>query len=166
MMQCVKFVSYSILVNREPKGFGLFIWGILYSPRRLTLTPFFFYCVMKVYLVLSHKLIEMVLYEGFSLSKRNPILITHLLFANDTFLFCMINRNDCQKVLNILETYDRILSQQVNGIEEKFPSFSINLLLRIWRRKFKRCWELGSHRIFFLKKIKSFLRCVCKTIGS
>ena len=73
----------------------------------------------------------MVLYEGFSLSKRNPILITHLLFANDTFLFCMINRNDCQKVLNILETYDRILSQQVNGIEEKFPSFSINLLLRI-----------------------------------
>ena len=114
--------------------------------------PFFFYYVMKVYLVLSHRLIEMVLYEGFSLSKRNPILITHLLFANDTFLFCMINRNDCQKVLNILETYDRILSQQVNGIEEKFPSFSINLLLRIWRRKFKRCWELGSHRIFFLKK--------------
>ena len=86
---------------------------------------------MKVYLVLSHRLIEMVLYEGFSLSKRNPILITHLLFANDTFLFCMINRNDCQKVLNILETYDRILSQQVNGIEEKFPFFSIDLLLRI-----------------------------------
>ena len=69
--------------------------------------------------------------RGIFFEQENPILITHLPFANDTFLFCMINRNDFQKVLNILETYDRILSQQVNGIEEKFPSFSINLLLRI-----------------------------------
>ena len=55
---CVKFVSYSILVNRQPKGFDLFIWGVHQGD---SLSPTFFYCVMKVSLVLSHRRIEMVL---------------------------------------------------------------------------------------------------------
>lgn len=53
MMLCVKFVSYSILVNRESKGFGLFVWGIYLDD---SLLPFFnFYCVMKFSLVFISK---------------------------------------------------------------------------------------------------------------
>ena len=42
MMLCVKFVSYSILVNRQPKGFGLFIWGV-HQGDSLS-PPFFLLC--------------------------------------------------------------------------------------------------------------------------
>ena len=42
MMLCVKFVSYSILVNRESKGFGLFVWGIHQGD---SLSPFFIFIV-------------------------------------------------------------------------------------------------------------------------
>ena len=57
----------------------------------------------------------------------------------------MANRNDCQRVLNILETYERILGQQVNRIEAKLPSFSIN---HFWGYERGNSGGVRSHRVF------------------
>ena len=40
--------------------------------------------------------------------------LSHLLFANDSLLFCRATTEECAKVLNILETYENAFGQKVN----------------------------------------------------
>ena len=40
--------------------------------------------------------------------------LTHLLFVDDSLLFCKANNQDCQKVLEILSSYERVLGQKLN----------------------------------------------------
>ena len=42
------------------------------------------------------------------------MLLTHLFFVDDSLLFCKANQQDCQKILDILETYRKCLGQQIN----------------------------------------------------
>ena len=51
--------------------------------------------------------------KGFSLRKGGPDL-THLLFADDSLLFCRATLEECEKVLQILESYEQASSQKVN----------------------------------------------------
>ena len=78
MMICVKSVSYSILVNGEPKG-------LIYPTRGIRqgnlVSPFLF-------LLCSENASAI---RGFSLGRRSPRL-THLLFADDSVLFYKSNQ--------------------------------------------------------------------------
>ena len=40
--------------------------------------------------------------------------LTHLLFVDNSLLFCKANNQDCQKVLEILSSYERVLGQKLN----------------------------------------------------
>ena len=51
--------------------------------------------------------------RGVSISCNGPKL-THLLFADDSLIFCRAQNNDCQKLLEILGTYERASEQQIN----------------------------------------------------
>ena len=51
--------------------------------------------------------------KGFSLCRGGPEL-THLLFANDSLLFCRATSEECEKVLQILESYEQASGQKVN----------------------------------------------------
>ena len=51
--------------------------------------------------------------HGVSLCRRGPKL-THLLFADDSLLFCRSNLEECAKVLEFLNTYEGALGQKVN----------------------------------------------------
>lgn len=51
--------------------------------------------------------------HGFSLCRRGPKL-THLLFANDSLLFCRAIVEECGHVLDILKNYEETLGQKVN----------------------------------------------------
>ena len=51
--------------------------------------------------------------HGFALSRRSPKL-THLLFTEDSLLFCRSNKKECHKVLEILATYEHLSCQQIN----------------------------------------------------
>ena len=51
--------------------------------------------------------------HGFSLSRRSPAL-THLLFADDSLLFCRSNVEEYQKVLEVLQVYEMSSGQQVS----------------------------------------------------
>ena len=51
--------------------------------------------------------------KGFSLCRGGPEL-THLLFANDSLLFYRATSEECEKVLQILESYEQASGQKVN----------------------------------------------------
>ena len=105
MMLCVKIVSYSILVNREPIGLIQPSRGIYQDD---PLSPFLFLLCTEGLHSLISKAESVGDIKGYSLSRRSPRL-THLLFADDSVLFCRSNTQECHKVLEILATYESIL---------------------------------------------------------
>ena len=97
MIICVKIVSYSILVNCEPKE-------LIHPPRGIhqgnPLSSFLFLLCTEDLLSLISKVENDGAIKGSSLSRRSPIL-THLLFVDDSVLFCRSNRQLSKGVGNI-----------------------------------------------------------------
>ena len=110
IMVCVKTITYSIMVNGEPQG-------LIHPTRGIRqgnpLSPFLFLLRTEG----LHGLIQLATsagdIKGFSLCKRGPAL-THLLFADDSLLFCRATRDECRKIMGILETYEGASGQKVN----------------------------------------------------
>ena len=128
IMVCVKTVSYSVLVNGEPKGLINPTRGICQGD---PLSPFLFLLCMKGLNNLILKAASEGFIHGFALSRRSPKLI-HLLFADDSLLFCRSNRNECQKVLDFLSSYESMSRQQINrGKTSIFFSKSTTTTMRI-----------------------------------
>ena len=91
MLECVHTVSYSILVNGDPKG--------LINPTRgirqgNPLSPFLFLLCMEGLYGLIKKAARAKEINGFSICKRGPKL-THLFFVDDSLLFCKANSQEC-----------------------------------------------------------------------
>ena len=102
MMVCVKTVSYLVLVNGEPKGLIKPSRGIRQGE---PLSPFLFLLCTEGLNNLILKAASEGSLHGFALSRRSPRL-THLLFVDDSLLFCKSNINECQKVLDLLASYE------------------------------------------------------------
>ena len=51
--------------------------------------------------------------RGVSICRNDPRL-TRLLFANDSQIFCKAKENECQKLLEVLATYENASGQQIN----------------------------------------------------
>ena len=127
MMECVKMVSYSVLVNGEPKGLIKPTRGIRQGD---PLSPFLFLLCTEGLNTLIVKAESEGSIHGFALSRRSPKL-THLLFANDSLLFCRSNIYECQKVLDLLASYESMSGQQTNrGKTSIFFSKSTTLDMR------------------------------------
>ena len=110
MMLCVSTVSYSILINGAPKGFIKPTRGIRQGD---PLSPFLFLlCIKGLHGLITQSTLRGDIH-GFSLSKGSRSL-THLLFADDSLLFCRSNVEECQKKLEILHIYERSSGQQIN----------------------------------------------------
>lgn len=93
-----------------------------YPPRR-PLSPYLFLLCSEG----LHRLIQTAAnngdIKGVSICRNGPIL-THVLFADDSLLFCTTTRHDCQKVLEILSTYERLSSQKLNKEKKTLFFFS------------------------------------------
>ena len=127
MMECVKTVSYSVLVNGESKGLIKPTRGIRQGD---PLSPFLFLLCTEGLNNLIVKAESEGSIHGFALSRRSPKLM-HLLFANDSLLFCRSNINECQKVLDLLASYESMSKQQINrGKTSIFFSKSTTLDMR------------------------------------
>ena len=110
LMLCVKMISYSILVNGEPKG-------MIYPTRGICqgdpLSPFLFLLCTEGLNGLINMAENKGNVKGYALCRYSPRL-THFFFADDSLLFCRATIQECQQVLNILETYGRCSGQQIN----------------------------------------------------
>ena len=109
IMLCVKIVTYSVLVNGEPCG--------MIHPRGIRqgdpISPFLFLLYTEGLNGLIKKAERDGDIHGFSLCRRGPKL-THLLFANDSLLFCKATTEECGKVLDILNGYEEASGQKIN----------------------------------------------------
>ena len=110
VMLYVTSVSYSILVNGDPKGMIIPSRGIQQGD---PLSPFLFLLCTEGLHGLISEAAEQGDIRGYSLSRNGPHL-THLLFADDNLLFCRATIQECQKILDILDIYGKCSGQQIN----------------------------------------------------
>ena len=99
--ECISTVSYSILVNGEPKGEISLIRGIRQGG---PLSPYLFLLCLEGLNGMIQQAIRDNLIRGFSLYKNGP-KITHLFFADDSLLFCRARMEDLQAIQHILSLY-------------------------------------------------------------
>ena len=110
IMLCVKTVTYSVLVNGEPCGMIHPTRGIRQGD---PLSPFLFLLCTEGLNGLIKKAERNGDIHGFSLYRRGPKL-THLLFADNSLLFCRATMEECGKVLNMLSDYEDAFGQKIN----------------------------------------------------
>ena len=88
---CVTSVRFSVLVNGSPKGFFGCSRGLRQED---PLSPLLFLLIMEVLSRLLKKTKKCNLIQGFHMGDVNAVgvRISHLLFADDTILFCNASR--------------------------------------------------------------------------
>ena len=103
LMLCVTTVSYSILVNGEPKG-------LIHPSRGIRqgdlISQFLFLLCTEGLHGLINKAAAQDDIRGYSLC-RNNLRLNRLLFAYDSLLFCRSTSQECQRILKILDTYEK-----------------------------------------------------------
>ena len=101
---CVSFVCFSVLVNGSPEGFFGNSRGLKQGH---PLSPLLFLLVMEVLSRLLKKTEECNLIQGFHVGAVNSVevSISHLLFANDTILFCDASREQLLSIRLVLSCF-------------------------------------------------------------
>ncbi|KAK2360556.1 hypothetical protein QL285_085815 [Trifolium repens] len=122
MMVCVSSVNYSALVNFDKvcpihPGRGL--------RQGDPLSPYLFILVTEGLTSLIHKAVASGDLHGVKICRGAPI-VSHLLFADDCFLFCRSNLSETRKLMEILKTYEVASGQEINLSKSKV-FFSQNL---------------------------------------
>lgn len=97
IMRCISSISYSILVNREPKGDILPSRGIRQGH---PLSPYLCLLCSEGLNRLLHMAAREDQIRGFSLCRTNP-QISHLFFTNDSLIFCHATMGDLHSIQEI-----------------------------------------------------------------
>ena len=93
IMQCITTVSYSIMVNGEPKVLFILLGG--YGKVNLCLFFLFLFCAEGLNALLT-QVAKTGDIRGYSLCRARP-KITHLFFADDCLLFCRVTLLNVKK---------------------------------------------------------------------
>jgi hypothetical protein len=109
MMMCVSFVTYSMLVNFDRVGPIVPGRGLRQGD---PLSPYLFILVAEGLSTLIHKGVNKGDIHGVQVCHGAPV-VSHLLFADDCFLFCRANVVEAQH-LTILKTYEATSGQEIN----------------------------------------------------
>ena len=110
IMECVTTVTYSVLINGEPSGEIRPGRGIRQGD---PLSPYLFLLCSEGLHRLIQKATERSDIHGVSICRNGPKL-THLFFADDSLLFCKATTRECEKVMEILLSYEKVLGQKLN----------------------------------------------------
>ncbi|GAU35387.1 hypothetical protein TSUD_160380 [Trifolium subterraneum] len=124
MMLCVSSVNYSVLVNFEKVG-------PIFPGRGLRqddpLSPYLFILVTEGLTTLIKNSVARGDLQGVKICRGAP-LVSHLLFADDCFLFCRSTLEETNHLMSILKTYEDASGQEINMAKsEVFFSRNINM---------------------------------------
>lgn len=110
---CISFIRFSILVNGSPCGFFQSSWGIRQED---PLSRLLFVLVMEALSRLIDKASGVGLLFGFSVGgvASVPLKISHLLFADDTLIFCEANPDSLTYLRVILTCFEATSGLRVN----------------------------------------------------
>jgi hypothetical protein len=110
---CISSASFSVLINGSPAGFFNSSRGIRQGD---PLSPFLFVIVMEAFSRMVKALTDHSLFSGFAVGARGgeQILISHLLFADDTLVFCGASRDQVQAIGNLLICFELVSGLKVN----------------------------------------------------
>ena len=121
VMTCVSSSSFSILINGKP-------FGMINPSRGLRqedpLSPYLFLLCAEGFTSLLAKAENDGKIHGVSICRRAPT-ITHLLFADDSLLFCKASKNEVQVINEVLMGYANASSQCIN-MEKSSVFYSSN----------------------------------------
>ena len=112
-MEAVTTTSYSILINGEPRGFVNPTQGIRQGD---PLSPYFFLLCAEGLSALLRKAREAGVLKGIK-SSRHGVWVSHLLFADDSLLFCQATMEEGQRLLQLLGQYEAASGQAINRKE-------------------------------------------------
>lgn len=108
IMKCITTITYAVLINGTPtqtiipsSGIGDLLSSYLYL-----------LCIEALSFMLAQAKERGHIF-GFQVCTNGPT-ITHLLFADDSLLFCKANIHECDQLLDILKKYKEALGQEVN----------------------------------------------------
>ena len=110
-MECIQSVTYSILVNSEPKGNIIPTRGIRQGD---PLSPYLFLLCLEGLNGLIQHAVDGGQIKGFSLCRSGP-KISHLFFANDSLLFCRARVGDVGSIQALLNLYEKASVQKINS---------------------------------------------------
>ena len=110
MMMCVFSTSYSVLLNGEPTGYIKPSRGIRQGD---PFSPYLFLMCAEGLSALLRKAEREQKIGGVSVCRGGP-RISHLLFADDSLLFCRACPDECQRLMEVLAEYERASGQMIN----------------------------------------------------
>ncbi|XP_060969468.1 uncharacterized protein LOC133036755 [Cannabis sativa] len=110
IMSCVTSVSYNITHGGHSMGPILPTRGLRQGD---PLSPYLFLiCAEGLSLLFKHFERQHWL-TGCRVARGSPV-VSHMLFANDSYVFCKANDNEAQNVLRLLQQHESASGQQVN----------------------------------------------------
>ena len=121
MYFCISKAQFLILINGTPCGFFNSNRGIRQGD---SLSPFLFVLVMEALSRLMDKAVHENLGEGFAVNNHNrpELKISHLLFANDTLIFCGAERDQLLHLKGVLMCFEAVSGLHINlGKSEIVP---------------------------------------------
>jgi hypothetical protein len=122
MMICVSSVNYSVLVNFEKVGPICQGRGLRQGD---PLSPYFFILVTEGLMTLIKHVVAKGYLHGVQICRGAPS-VSHLLFADDCFLFCGSILDETHQLMRILKTYEDASEQEIN-LTKSGVFFSRNL---------------------------------------
>ncbi|GLT85699.1 hypothetical protein SLE2022_038800 [Rubroshorea leprosula] len=137
VMQCVSTVSYTVGINGNQTPF--------FAPQRGLqqgdpLSPYLYLFIADI---LSHLLLTATAKKkisGYKIRRRSPT-ISHLLFADDSLVFCQATAQEVSHLQTILQLYGDTTCQRVN-FSKSAAIFSLNTPMEV---RDSICSQLGIH---------------------
>jgi hypothetical protein len=116
MKACVSTVRYSVIVNGSPTGFFDSSRGLRQGD---PLSPLLFLVIMEVLSWMLRRTEEGGFIRGFQAGRTDGLGVSHLLYADDTIIFCDANPERLLYIQMVLTCFEAVIGLRVNMLKSE-----------------------------------------------